>query len=417
MADKTNHIMFSCPTLPIRENFFFSHFSRKIFKTKIKRSLLKIPCHPTHLNLWKRSTYSQLAAAGQFLLSILQKNILLTMSRELMGIYYDSSHQGIRVHSSDQLVSYLRRRLFEEPGLFPLLNPRGETHVDFLRTLVTEAIAETDPSLAIHMTKSLGIVLGEIHAKPIIDSRDQRALSNIAMLIPPLADPHINRLTPDMAGMVKDIALRLVQPDVVNPPTTDPQWITVKTGKLLLYSLSRLQQPEGEDYQLYLDLWTQLWDNPTRSDLWTYAFVGFSRLNWDIALGRLLELGQRTQRKNVDKSWTPRTAMYAFLEPVRGDKFLQLEDWFAERATEARDSNDDQTANNCLALTGMFKGERLEPVTMMIIRHRVEDILAGRDDLAIPSVSWASTPEEIAVHNHRISMAVRREVAELYSKA
>lgn len=334
------------------------------------------------------------------------------MNRELMGIYYDSSHQGIRVDSPNQLVSYMRGRLFEEPGLPPPLNPRGETYVDFLRTLVTEATAQTDPSLAIHMTKSLGIVLGEIHAKPIIDVRDRRALSNIAMLIPPLADPHIKRLTPDMAGMVKDVALRLVQPDVVNPPATDSQWIEVKTGKLLLYALSRIQQPEGQDYQQYLDLWTQLWDNPTRSDLWTYSFVGLSYLNWDVALWRLLELGQRTQRKDVDKSWTPSTAMYAFLEPVRGDKFRQLEDWFAERANEVRESNDGQAANDLLALTGMLNGERLEPVTMMIIRHRVEDILAGRDNLAIPLVSWDSTPEEIAVHSHSINQAVRREIAE-----
>lgn len=338
------------------------------------------------------------------------------MSEEHLRNQYGSDYVKFRGYPNDQLVPQLRRHFYGEfEGNY------GGGAASFPLSLVENAKRENDGMFVWRMAESVGQIIGGVHGKLLLDARDIRALANIAVMLPYVAEPYNNGLAPNPAEAVRDLALRLVQPDL-NPSEVDQESSENRTGKLLLYVLSTIQPTEGEDSQNYLDLWTRLWGNLRRSDLWTFSFTGLSRFNWDAALERLPEFGQRAQKEDttdVSRSWNPRAAIRTFLGSITvrslgsWNRFCKMEEWFVQRSREAKESNDDQAANYCLTLVEIINNlqDQRQAVPMYLIRHRVKAILEGRDDLEIPPVDWDSPPEEIAIHSWLLNKAVRREAA------
>ncbi len=328
------------------------------------------------------------------------------LTTERLTKQYGSAYVRFREYSPDQLATQLRRHLYEELGQG---HPSGIA-VDFPISLAENAKREKDVPFICGMAESVGQVLGEIHDKPILDRRDIRALANIATILPHMVEAYTNGQVHTPADAVRDLALRLVQPDL-NLSEVDLGSSENRTGKLMLYALSRVQPTESETSQGYLDLWTRLWENPRRSDLWTFSFVGLSRLNWDAALNRLGEVAQRMDRIDADNSWNPINALMAFYEVARRDggyNYFKLKKWFLQRAADTNRSPGDPSTLSKQRLLKMLEVSKGHPneFICMYLRQSVEMFSGLR-----PPVSWASTPEEIADHWKAVHDAVEADLA------
>lgn len=307
------------------------------------------------------------------------------MSQEI----YQSWYREIKGYPLDQLDIWLRSRLFEKPNSFPPINPRGEIHVDFIMNSLVWAEDEGDTFFISRIAGSLGQLLESSQSKPVFDREDTDAFSNAAIVLPRLAVQYRSNEVPNPASSVKNIVVKLVRPEVSEPPKNlDPNWRDNQTageiqlwreqgaGKLLLYALSRIQ-PVEDPSEEYLNFWLELWDHPTRSDLWTFAYVGLTRRDWTVSLERLSELGQRSQRKDVDRSWTPSTSFIALVEEIYEERSETLLEWFVQRAEKLKEGFDPDSAND-LALLNLIRNPRTRgEATILQIKERVEQIIGS----------------------------------------